>query len=239
LNTKIKCLLLDDELPGLTYLKMLCEQIPELEIIKAFNDPQKLLEELSTLDFDLCISDIEMPGIDGLTLANSLQGKLVIFATAYKNYASEAFNIDAVDYITKPVTKERLEKAVAKALERFQKHGNSKKFIHLNSDKGKALLYFDQIQYIKTATVDSRDKEVYLADGTVLILKNINFESLLNQLPKADFCRVNKKEIIAIKSVQYFNHNEITLSFPEKNRKPTVLVLSDIYRHDFLAKLKI
>ncbi|WP_264565733.1 LytR/AlgR family response regulator transcription factor [Flavobacterium sp. N3904] len=239
MNTKIKCLLLDDELPGLTYLKMLCEQIPELEIVKAFNDPQKLLEEVSNLDFDLCISDIEMPGIDGLTLADLLKNKLVIFTTAYKNYAAEAFDIDAVDYITKPVTKERLERAVAKALERFQKLEAPKKFIHLNTDKGKALLYFDQIQYFKTALVDSRDKEVHLTDGSFLLLKNINFDSLLSQLPKADFCRVNKKEIIAIKAVQYFSHNEITLSSHEKNGKPIVLVLSETYRSDFLAKVKI
>ncbi|MGQ7946173.1 LytR/AlgR family response regulator transcription factor [Flavobacterium sp. WC2509] len=239
MNTKIKCLLLDDELPGLTYLKMLCEQIPELEIVKSFNDPQKLLDEVPNLDFDLCISDIEMPGIDGLSLANLLQNKLVIFTTAYKNYASEAFDIDAVDYVIKPVTKERLEKAVAKSLERFQKRNDSKKFIHLNTDKGKALLYFDQIQYIKTASVDSRDKEVILADGSLLMLKNINFDSLLKQLPKLDFCRVNKKEIIAIKAVQFFNHNEITLSIHEKNEKPIVLVLSETYRNDFLSKVKI
>lgn len=239
MNTKIKCLLLDDELPGLTYLKMLCGQIPELEIVKAFNDPHKLLDEVSTLDFDLCISDIEMPGIDGLTLAGMLQNKLVIFTTAYKNYASDAFDIDAVDYVTKPVTKERLERAVAKALERFQKLDSSKKFIHLNTDKGKALLYFDQIQYIKTASVDSRDKEVHLTDGGLLMLKNINFDSLLNQLPKTDFCRINKKEIIAISAVQFFNHNEITLSLHEKNGKPLVLVLSETYRSDFLLKVKI
>jgi DNA-binding LytR/AlgR family response regulator len=239
LNTKIKCLLLDDELPGLTYLKMLCEQIPELEIIKSFNDPQKLLDEVPKLDFDLCISDIEMPGIDGLTLANLLKDKLVIFTTAYKDYAAEAFDIDAVDYITKPVTKERLEKAVAKALERFNKLELSKKFIQLNTDKGKSLLYFDQIQYIKTALADSRDKEVLLSDGSLLILKNINFDSLLSQLPKADFCRVNKKEIIAISAVQFFNHNEITLSLHEKNGKPIVLVLSETYRHDFSSKVKI
>lgn len=239
MNTKIKCLLLDDELPGLTYLKMLCEQIPELEIIKAFNDPQKLLDEVPKLDFDLCISDIEMPGIDGLTLAHLLQNKLVIFTTAYKNYAAEAFDINAVDYITKPVTKERLERAVAKALERFQKLDVSKKFIHLNTDKGKSLLYFDQIQYIKTASIDSRDKEVYLTDGSVLILKNINFGSLLNQLPKAEFCRVNKKEIIAISAVQFFNHNEITLTLQEVKGKPTVLVLSETYKNDFLAKVKV
>ncbi len=239
MNTKLKCLLLDDELPGLTYLKMLCEQIPELEIVKAFNHPEKLLEEIPKLDFDLCISDIEMPGIDGLTLAKLLQNKLVIFTTAYRDYAAEAFDIDAVDYITKPVTKERLQKAVAKASERFDKVPIAKKFIQLNTDKGKALLYFDQIAYIKTALTDSRDKEVFLMDGSSLILKNINFDSLLSQLPETDFCRVNKKEIIAITAVKFFSHNEITLKHQDKNGKFTTLLLSETYRSDFLLKVKI
>lgn len=115
MNTKLKCLLLDDELPGLTYLKMLCEQIPELEIVKTFNNPEKLLSDIPDLDFDLLISDIEMPGMDGLHLAEILENKLVIFCTAYKDYAADAFNIDAVDYITKPVKLERLQKAVSKA----------------------------------------------------------------------------------------------------------------------------
>ncbi|WP_415037205.1 LytR/AlgR family response regulator transcription factor [Flavobacterium sp.] len=95
MDTKLKCLLLDDELPGLAYLKMLCEQLPELEVIKAFNDPEKLLAEMDALDFDLLISDIEMPGIDGLTVAQKLQGKLVIFTTAYKEYAVDAFELES------------------------------------------------------------------------------------------------------------------------------------------------
>lgn len=238
MNTKLKCLLLDDELPGLTYLKMLCGQIPELEIVKAFDNPEKLLAELADLDFDLIISDIEMPGTDGLSLANLLQDKLVIFTTAYRDYAAEAFDVDAVDYITKPVTKERLQKAVLKALERFNKPVD-KKFIQLNTDKGKALLYFHQIQYIKTATNDSRDKEVLLADGSLAVLKNINFDSLLDQLPATDFCRINKKEAIAMAAVKFFNHNEIVLHCQEKSKKFITLVLSDTYRSDFLLKAKI
>lgn len=218
---------------------MLCEQIPELEIVKAFNNPEKLLAELPELDFDLCISDIEMPGIDGLTLASLLQNKMVIFTTAYKDYAAEAFDINAVDYITKPVTKERLQKAVAKALERFNVVAPAKKFIHLNTDKGKALLYFNQIRYIKTAVAESRDKEVFLVDGSSLILKNINFDSLLSQLPNVDFCRVNKKEIIAMTAVKFFNHNEITLSHQDHNGKFRILILSETYRSDFLIKVKI
>lgn len=239
LNTKLKCLLLDDELPGLTYLKMLCEQIPELEIVKACNDPEKLLSDFSNLDFDLLISDIEMPGIDGLHLAEKLQDKLVIFCTAYKEYAAEAFNIDAVDYITKPVKLERLQKAVTKALERFEKSNSDKKFIQLNTDKGKTLLYFNKIQYIKTAASDSRDKTVLLTDGSFLNLKNVKFDTLLNELPDADFCRVNKKEIVAVKAIKFFNHNEIVLHHVEENSKNTTLILSETYRADFLKKVKL
>lgn len=218
---------------------MLCEQIPELEIVKTFNNPQKLLSDIPELEFDLLISDIEMPGMDGLHLAEMLNDKLVIFCTAYKEYAADAFNIDAVDYITKPVKLERLQKAVSKALERFEKPDTAKKFIQLNTDRGKTLLYFNQIQYIKTAVSDSRDKTVLLADGSFLNLKNVKFDTLLNELPEADFCRINKKEIIAVKAIKFFNHNEIVLHHIEENNKNTTLLLSETYRSDFLKKVKL
>jgi DNA-binding LytR/AlgR family response regulator len=239
LNTKLKCLLLDDELPGLTYLKMLCEQIPEVEIVKTFNNPEKLLIEIPNLDFDLLISDIEMPGMDGLHLAGLLQGKLVIFCTAYKEYAADAFTLDAVDYITKPVKLERLQKAISKAYEQFHKPDATKKFIQLNTDKGKTLLYFNQIQYIKTALSDSRDKTVLLVDGSLLNLKNVKFDTLLQELPDAHFCRINKKEIVAVKAIKFFSHNEIVLHHVEKNDKNSTLILSETYRSDFLSKVKL
>jgi DNA-binding LytR/AlgR family response regulator len=218
---------------------MLCEQISEIEIVKTFNNPEKLLAEIPDLDFDLLISDIEMPGIDGLHLAEMIQDKLVIFCTAYKEYAAEAFNIDAVDYITKPVKLERLQKAISKAFERFHKPETAKKFMQLNTDKGKTLLYFNQIQYIKTAVSDSRDKTVLLTDGSFMNLKNVKFDTLLNELPDADFCRVNKKEIVAVKAIKFFIHNEIVLHHLDKNDKNSTLILSETYRSDFLKKVKI
>ncbi|MFA9190549.1 response regulator transcription factor [Flavobacterium sp. FZUC8N2.13] len=232
-------MLLDDELPGLTYLKMLCEQIPEVEIVKTFNNPEKLLAEIPNLDFDLLITDIEMPGIDGLHLASLLQDKMVVFCTAYKDYAADAFTIDAVDYITKPVKLERLQKTILKAFERYNSATNVKRFIQLNTDKGKSLLYFNQILYIKTALVDSRDKTVLLTDGSLLNLKNINFDTLLKELPEAHFCRVNKKEIVAVKAIKFFNHNEIVLHYVDGNEKNSTLLLSETYRADFLRKIKI
>ena len=99
MNTRLKCVLLDDEIPGLTYLKMLCEQITELEVVKTYNDPLKFLAEAPLLDFDLCILDIEMPRRDGVQVAQSLHGKMIIFTTAYREYAADAFELDAVDYV--------------------------------------------------------------------------------------------------------------------------------------------
>jgi len=218
---------------------MLCEQIPELEIVKTYNNPQKLLSDIPDLDFDLLISDIEMPDMDGLHLAEMLDDKLVIFCTAYKDYAADAFNIDAVDYITKPVKLERLQKAISKAFERFEKANSAKKFIQLNTDRGKTLLFFNKIQLIKTAVSDSRDKTVLLADGSFLNLKNVKFDTLLSELPESDFCRINKKEIVAVKAIKFFNHNEIVLHHLEENNKNTTLILSETYRSDFLKKVKI
>ena len=238
MNTKLRCLLLDDEIPGLTYLKMMCEQIPELDIVKSFTDPEKLLAEMPALDFDLVISDIEMPGIDGLTLAKAFKEKLVIFTTAYKEYAAAAFDIDAVDYITKPVKMERLQKAVHKALGKFNLQ-TPVKSITLNTDKGKTILYSNTIVLIRTSATESRDKEVFLNDQSDLVLKNIKFETLLNELPAADFCRINKKEIIAMKAVKFFSHNEITLNLHDKNGRFLNVILSEIYRPDFVSKAKI
>lgn len=232
--TKLRCILLDDELPGLTYLKMLCQEIEVLEIVKAFNSPEKLMEELPSLTFDLCITDIEMPNIDGLTLAKQLQNKLIIFTTAYKEHAHEAFNIDAIDYITKPVSKERLQKAVLKALEKHSATIQNNAFITLNTDKGKAILYINQVVYIKSAENDSRDKETYLTDGSVLILKNINFETLLQQLPATLFCRVTKKELISIAQIKHYTHNEITLNLLDKKGAFIRTALSETYRMTFM-----
>ncbi len=232
-------MLLDDELPGLTYLKMLCEQIPELEVVKAFDSSEKLLKELPKLDFDLCILDIEMPAINGLQVANLLNGKPVIFTTAYKDYAVEAFEVNAIDYIIKPIKKERLVQAVAKAVARAQEKAQEKQFIQLNTDKGKALIFFNQLCYIKTSETDSRDKTAYLFDGTVFTLKNISYKKLLDLLPANDFCRINKKEVIAIKTVQAFSFDEIATNIQIETKKPLKLTLSEVYRALFLDKVKL
>lgn len=241
MNTKLKCLLLDDELPGLTYLKMLCQQIPNMEVVKAFDNPMVFLNEVSNLNFDFCILDIEMPEMSGLQIANILDGKPVLFATAYKEYAADAFDLHAIDYLRKPIQLERLKQAV----EKVEKALNStigmdtKKYFQWNTNKGKSLLFFDKILYIRTSSEDPRDKIAHLMDGEICVLKNINFDTLSNILPSSQFCRVNKKELIAISAVQYFSHDEIATNLLQENGKNLLLTLSDSFRKDFLLKLSV
>lgn len=229
--------MLDDELPGLTYLKMLCEQIPELEVVRAFNSPSQFLSEMVSIDFDLCILDIEMPEMNGLQVANLLKGKPVIFTTAYSDYAAEAFDIDAIDYVRKPIKKERLQQAVTKAIAKLSGNHNEKQFIQLNTEKGKTLIFFDQLLYIKIALNDSRDKVAYMMDGTVHILKNVSFDKLLHLLPTKLFTRVNKQEVIAMKVVQVFGYDEIMIGVKDENGQQIKITLSETYRNDFLAKV--
>lgn len=237
MNTKLKCLLLDDELPGLSYLKLLCEQMPELDVVRAFNDSEVFMKEFSGLEFDLCIMDIEMPGINGIQLASLLEGKPVIFTTAYKEYASDAFDLNAIDYVIKPVKPERLQQAVAKAIQRINLESKQNKPLRINTNKGIALLDVSQLVYIRTSEIDSRDKTAFLSNGTNLQLKNISFEKLISLLPPNEFCRVNKKELIAINTVQYFSGDQITTNIYLHSEKNLIINLGEAYRTLFISKV--
>lgn len=230
-------MLLDDELPGLAYLKMLCSELEELEVVKAFNNPEVFLRESAQLEFDLCILDIEMPGMNGLQVASLLKGKSVIFTSAYREYAAEAFDINAIDYVRKPVERNRLRQAVQKVLSHVQQQPVSKEFVQLNTDKGKSLVFFDHIVYCTVSETDSRDKLLHLSDGTLLTLKNISFDRLMNVLPQGQFCRINKRDVVALKSVQSFSYDEITTNTATPSGEPVKLTLSESYRKDFLRKV--
>lgn len=231
-------MLLDDELPGLTYLKMLCEQIPELEVIRTFNNPRTFLKALPGLEFDFCILDVEMPEFNGLHIATLLEGKPVVFITAYRQYAAEAFDLDAADYVVKPVRKDRLQEAVKKVAARLGEKARRPEFVQLQTHKGKTLLFFEQLAYVRTADVDSRDKIAYLKDGTQLVLKNISFDKLTALLPEDRFCRINKKELIALNCVGFFSHDEITTKILQPDGAPLVLTVSGIFREQFLKKVE-
>ncbi len=236
IEKNLKCILLDDEIPSLRFLKMLCEHIPGLEGVKTFNDPTVLLSEYRKLSFDFCILDIEMPEFNGFDLAIELKDFPIVFSTAYKQYASEAFDINAVDYMRKPLSLERLQQAIMKVEQLISKRSETVSFAQFNTNKGKTVLYFEQINYVQIAEVDSRDKTVYLADGSFILLKNISFDKLMEILPEQDFIRINKKEIIAAKIVKFFSADEITSTLLDEQNLPLVFNLGESYKKMFFEK---
>ncbi|GEN77543.1 LytR/AlgR family response regulator transcription factor [Chryseobacterium hagamense] len=226
----IKCVILDDELLAISYLKLLCEQIEEVEVVKAFNDPEIFLSEIDRINCNVCILDIEMPGMNGLQVAERISGsKKIIFTTAYKEYAAEAFDLNVVDYVRKPIKIERLTQAFEKAADLIQKT-YQKDFIEWNTNIGKTVIFTGQIAYIRTSEIDSRDKDLLLKDGISIVLKNLNFKNLLDMLPAKDFAQVNKKEIIARSSVKAFSTNEIITTIALENDHFMKLQIGEAYR---------
>ncbi|SFN25703.1 DNA-binding response regulator, LytR/AlgR family [Chryseobacterium oleae] len=230
----IKCVILDDELLAISYLKLLCEQIENVEVVKAFNDPKIFLSEIDKIDCNLCILDIEMPGMTGLQVAEIISGsKKIIFTTAYKEYAAEAFDLNVVDYVRKPIKKERLIQAFEKAKELVDVP-HKKDLIEWNTNIGRTVIFTEQIAYIKTSEIDSRDKDIILNDGTTIVLKNLSFKTLLEMLPSKDFAQVNKKEIIALSSIKVFSTNEIISTIQSEGDNFLKLQIGEAYKHSLM-----
>lgn len=231
----IKCVILDDELLAISYLKLLCEQIEGIEVVKAFNNPKIFLQEIDDIDCDLCILDIEMQGMNGLQVAGLIKHKKIIFTTAYKEYAAEAFDLDVVDYVRKPIKKERLQQAFEKA-QKLTEQQTDQSFFEWNTNLGKSRILTADIVYIKTSEIDSRDKDVILKNNSDIILKNLSFKNLAELLPQKNFVQINKKEMVNTKYIQVFSASEIILDRSTTDGSPVKLVVSDVFRSQIEEK---
>lgn len=122
LPTELAALIVDDEPLAIDRMTLICRQIPCVRIVGTASDGAEALERIGELSPDLVLLDLTMPEIDGLSVARRLADlpsrPAVIFVTAHDNHAVEAFDLDAVDYVLKPVERERLERAIARALAR-------------------------------------------------------------------------------------------------------------------------
>lgn len=232
----IKCVILDDELLAISYLKLLCEEIEGVEVVKAFNNPKVFLQEIDDIDCDLCILDIEMPGLNGLQVAELIKGRKIIFTTAYKEYAAEAFDLDVVDYVRKPIKKERLEQAFEK-VEKLLTEQQKNNFFEWNTNLGKTTIFTNEIVYIKTSEIDSRDKDIFLKNNSELILKNLSFKHLSELLPQKYFVQINKKEMVNVQHIKIFSSSDIILDIISTDGIPVKLTVSDVFKDQVSEKL--
>jgi len=117
---KIKCVAIDDEPLALLVIEKMSRKFPVLNLVATFDDAISGAEFLRQHPVDLLFIDINMPDITGLELVRSLREKpMIIFTTAHKNFAIESYELDALDYLLKPIREERFDKAVNKAVEYY------------------------------------------------------------------------------------------------------------------------
>lgn len=119
-NRKIRVLIVEDEPLALERIKSLVEERPELELVELATDGQEALRKYQTARIDLAFLDIGLPGLTGFQVVERMEPEpYVIFITGSGDRALEAFEMGAIDYITKPITKERFERALSRALSFF------------------------------------------------------------------------------------------------------------------------
>ena len=129
MKTKINCIIIDDEPLSQDILKDYVEHCPELALSGVFPNALQARETILTGEIHLLLLDINMPGLSGINLVKSLHNPpLVIFITAYPEYAVEGFELDAVDYLLKPVSYERFLKAVNRVVEKLKNDPPARNF---------------------------------------------------------------------------------------------------------------
>lgn len=208
---KIKALIVDDEPHAIEVIAKYLESFPEVEIVAACNDAIQAFHMLQQKKVDLMFLDVKMPGISGIELLKSLKNPpKVIFTTAFSEYAVEGFELDAVDYLLKPIPFNRFLKAMDKTLTNLGARkqsvlvpeivvGEVNKFLYLKVDRKTVKVNVNDIFWIESL----KDYVKVVLIDRVLISKQ-KISVLEELLPENQFCRIHKSFIIGTTKVESY-----------------------------------
>ncbi|MBN9296103.1 MAG: response regulator transcription factor [Filimonas sp.] len=207
----MKCVAIDDEPLALQLVQGFAQKTGTLDVVATFTDAVRAKDYLQQNDIDLLFLDIQMPDINGLDFFSSLEKKpLVIFTTAFSQYAVEGFNLDAVDYLVKPFDFERFQKAVNKAADLIAYRQNkeiNEGFLFVKHNYQWNKIFFKDIDLIEA--LDDYIK-IYLHPKPILV--HMSMKAVSEKLPPTKFARVHRSYIVPVEKVDGWNKNSIRIA---------------------------
>ena len=212
----IKAIALDDEPPALQVITKFCSKIDFIDLQKTFSNTEGALAYLNASTIDLIFLYINMPSLSGLEFYKKIPYKImVIFTTAYSEYAIEGFNLHAVDYILKPFTFQRFLEAAEKANEYYgfnrQSQTAKEKYLFIRSGYSLMKITIDDIQYIEGLDDYLR---IHALKQKPLIIR-LTMKAILEKLPASVFVRVHRSYIVSLTHIEKIRHRMITIAGTE------------------------
>jgi two-component system LytT family response regulator len=228
----MNCIAIDDEPKALEVIERYCQKSDQVELKATFREPVKAIEFLSSKKIDLVFLDINMPDINGIQLIATLAVKpMVIFTTAYSNYAVESYNLNAIDYLLKPITFERFLAALNKAADLFAlKNKTGSKDVGPDTVfiKSGPQTYQVKINDILYLEKDGNYITVYLKDKKILIRENMT--DIFEIVPEEQFVRVHKSFVVGIRHITMIEVHQLIIN-GEK------IPIGSTYREQLRARL--
>ena len=229
---KWKCMIVDDEPVAVRVLRRHLEKLNHFEVVMASHNAMEAFEYLGKHPIDLILLDIEMPELGGMELLRSLdEAPAVIFVTAHRDFAVEGFELNAVDYLVKPVSFSRLLKALqrfeqqsARAPARPAEGGDS---IYVTVDRKKRRINLDEVLYI-----EGLKDYVRICTAGEKIITRETMTQMQQRLPSNRFLRIHRSFIINRAKIETVSYDEISL---EKETLP----VGRTYRDEVMRRLNI
>lgn len=214
----IKAIALDDEPPALDVLQSFCDKIDYVDLQKTFTNSDDAFKYLKKYPVDLLFLDINMPSISGIDFYKKLPHKtMVIFTTAYSEYAVEGFTLSATDYLLKPFSFSRFQQAVEKAYLQWkiQNQNPEQQNLFIRADYSLIKILISDILFIEG--LDDYLK-IHIQNQKTVVAR-MTLKSLLEKLPSPEFIRVHRSFIVPISKIEkvrnkivYINEEEIPVS---------------------------
>lgn len=215
----INCLLVDDEPLAMDVIASYLEKVTGFEVVAKCKNALEAFEVLQTQEIDLIFLDIQMPQLNGIEFVKTLTNPpKIIFTTAHRDYAIEGFELDAIDYLLKPISFGRFMKAINKIQrkpavatiatpESIPASSDTVPFLYIKMDKKILKVYLDKISYIESQKDYVR---IVLEDDNDVVTKQ-KISYLEQRLPSGQFLRIHRSYIVAVNKITAFSSINIEI----------------------------